>query len=107
MVIIIIIVLTLVFPAAPNLRIVDLPGICQHPKKGQPENIKELTTNLVTYYVSKSRTIVLSIIAANYEFQGQYSWNIGAHVTAILLINNVVIDVRYCCSHDMSYVNSS
>jgi hypothetical protein len=42
------IVLTLVFPAAPNLRIVDLPGICQHPKKGQPENIKDLTTNLVS-----------------------------------------------------------
>ena len=44
-------VLTLVFPQAPNLRIIDLPGIAMHPKKGQPENIKDLTANLVRWLI--------------------------------------------------------
>lgn len=93
------IVLTLVFPKAPNLRIIDLPGIAQHPKAGQPSNIRELTTELVKYYVQKPRTIVLSIIASHYEFQGQGSWvvvrdgivNKGKTVVGVLTFPNCII----------------
>jgi GTPase SAR1 family protein len=63
------IVLTIYSKNCPDLSLVDLPGITKIPVKGsgQPENIEEITTELVVSYIKDPRTIILCTVQANID----------------------------------------
>ena len=52
------IVMTVYSPTCPDLTIVDLPGITKIAVGDQPNNIGELTTNMVTRYCQDKRTVI-------------------------------------------------
>ena len=58
------IILTIVSKNVPDLSLVDLPGITKIPVKGSdhPDNIEEITTNLVRKYIEDPRTIILCVV---------------------------------------------
>eukprot|EP00331_Platyophrya_macrostoma_P003937 CAMPEP_0176413694 /NCGR_PEP_ID=MMETSP0127-20121128/4845_1 /TAXON_ID=938130 /ORGANISM="Platyophrya macrostoma, Strain WH" /LENGTH=665 /DNA_ID=CAMNT_0017793511 /DNA_START=36 /DNA_END=2033 /DNA_ORIENTATION=- len=59
------IVLTVYSPTAPDLTVIDLPGITRNPVGDQPKNIEEITRNMAERFVKDERTIILCVIAAN------------------------------------------
>lgn len=78
------IVLTLYSPNAPDLTIIDLPGLTRNPVGDQPHNIEEITRKMserypllfvgkksshsfVSRYVVDERTIILCVIPANID----------------------------------------
>ena len=62
-------VLTIYSKNCPDLSLVDLPGITKIPVKdsGQPDNIEEITTELVAKYIRNPRTIILCTVQANID----------------------------------------
>jgi len=52
------IVMSIYSPSCPDLTIVDLPGITRIAVGDQPQNIGELTTNMVVKYCSDPRTVI-------------------------------------------------
>ena len=45
------IVLTVYSPNAPDLTVIDLPGITRNPVGDQPKNIEEITRNMAGRYI--------------------------------------------------------
>jgi dynamin 1-like protein len=52
-------------PDVLNLTLVDLPGIVNIPIEGHPQNMEEITTNLVMKYIQDENAIILAISPAN------------------------------------------
>ena len=61
------IVLTLYSPTCPDLTIIDLPGITRIAIGDQPQNIGEITTNMVKRYCADPRTVILAVVPANQD----------------------------------------
>lgn len=61
------IVLNVTSSTCPNITIVDLPGITTIPVGGQPDNIYEVTKNMVLTYIKDERSIILCVIPANQD----------------------------------------
>jgi len=58
---------TLVAPDAPDLTIIDLPGIVRTATSGQEETVIGDVNTLIQKYLEQPRTIVLAVIAANVD----------------------------------------
>lgn len=111
-------ILTIYSKNCPDLSLVDLPGITKIPVKdsGQPDNIEEITTDLVVNYISEKRTIILCTVQANidittsdaiklarkYDIDGERTicaltkvdlTDIGANIRSIL--NNEEVALKY------------
>ena len=73
------IVLTIYSRTCPDLSLVDLPGITKIPVKGSdhPENIEEITTELVTYYIKDPRTIILCAVQSNVDISTSDAINVA------------------------------
>lgn len=63
------IILTIYATSAPDLTLIDLPGITRVPVKGsdQTEDIEKLTRDMTLHYVTDPRTIVLAVLPANQD----------------------------------------
>jgi len=63
------IVLTIYSTSAPDLTLIDLPGITRVPVKGsdQSEDIEKLTRDMTLHYVKDPRTIILAVLPANQD----------------------------------------
>lgn len=61
------IVCTVFSPTVPDLTLIDLPGITRNPVGGQPENIEEITKDLVRHYCKNEDTLILCVIPANID----------------------------------------
>jgi replication fork clamp-binding protein CrfC len=61
------IILNVTSSTCPNITIVDLPGITTIPVGGQPDNIYEVTKNMVMTYIKDERSIILCVIPANQD----------------------------------------
>ena len=61
------IVLTIYSKDCPDLTLIDLPGITRVPlaNSDHPNNIEEVTKNIVYHYIKDERTIILVVISAN------------------------------------------
>lgn len=55
-------------PGAPDLTLVDLPGITRVPVQGQPENIYEKIQELILHYIKPEETIILNVLSAAMDF---------------------------------------
>ncbi|KAI0595454.1 P-loop containing nucleoside triphosphate hydrolase protein [Biscogniauxia sp. FL1348] len=58
-------------PLAPNLTIVDLPGLFGAPDKNQSEDDSKLVENLVLSYMRQTRSIILAVVSADNPFANQ------------------------------------
>ena len=63
------IILTIYATGAPDLTLIDLPGITRVPVTGsdQREDIETLTKNMTLHYINDPRTIVLAVLPANQD----------------------------------------
>ncbi|CAK0814491.1 unnamed protein product [Prorocentrum cordatum] len=63
------IVLTVYATGAPDLTLIDLPGITRVPIKGsdQSEDIEKLTRDMTLHYVRDPRTVILAVLPANQD----------------------------------------
>lgn len=63
------IVLTIYSTGAPDLTLIDLPGITRVPVKGsdQTEDVEKLTRDMTLHYVKDARTIILAVLPANQD----------------------------------------
>ena len=63
------IVLKIFSKTCPDLTVVDLPGITKLPIMGSemPDNIEEITTNLVVNYIKEKKTIILCVAQAGID----------------------------------------
>merc|ERR1719159_2301566 len=63
------IILTVYATGAPDLTLIDLPGITRVPVKGsdQTEDIEKLTRDMALHYIQDPRTIVLAVLPANQD----------------------------------------
>ncbi|WCJ27679.1 Interferon-induced GTP-binding protein Mx [Euphorbia peplus] len=52
----------------PDLTMVDLPGITRVPVHGQPENIYEQVTEIITEYIRPEESIILNVLSATVDF---------------------------------------
>lgn len=68
------IIFKLYSPFVPNLSLVDLPGLtmvaCED--KGQPADITERIQNLVGSYISNKKSIILAVIQARPDLEGDF-----------------------------------
>ncbi|KAF8079489.1 hypothetical protein N665_1024s0016 [Sinapis alba] len=53
---------------APDLTMVDLPGITRVPVKGQPENIYEQISGMIMKYIKPQESIILNVLSATVDF---------------------------------------
>ncbi|GLJ11699.1 hypothetical protein SUGI_0174950 [Cryptomeria japonica] len=53
---------------APDLTMVDLPGITRVPVAGQPGDIYEQIRDIIMEYISPKESIILNVLAANVDF---------------------------------------
>ncbi|XP_057834797.2 putative dynamin-related protein 4A [Cryptomeria japonica] len=53
---------------APDLTMVDLPGITRVPVAGQPRDIYEQIRDIIMEYISPKESIILNVLAANVDF---------------------------------------
>lgn len=53
---------------APDLTMVDLPGITRVPVKGQPENIYEQISGMIINYIKPQESIILNVLSATVDF---------------------------------------
>ncbi|KAK6853199.1 hypothetical protein PG995_010011 [Apiospora arundinis] len=58
-------------PTAPNLTLVDLPGIFGASDKNQSDDDAALVQNLVVSYMKQRRSIILAVISADNPFANQ------------------------------------
>ncbi|CAJ1385196.1 unnamed protein product [Effrenium voratum] len=63
------IVLTVYATGAPDLTLIDLPGVTRVPLKGsdQVEDIEKITRDMTLHYIKDPRTIILAVIPANQD----------------------------------------
>jgi len=61
------IVLEVSSASVPDLTLVDLPGITRIPIGKQPQNIEEITKNLIRFYCESPDSLILCIIPANID----------------------------------------
>lgn len=61
------IVLMVYSSTVPDLSLVDLPGITRVPIGRQPQNIEEITKNLIRKYCEDSNSLMLCVISANVD----------------------------------------
>ncbi|GMI50605.1 hypothetical protein ScalyP_jg4265 [Parmales sp. scaly parma] len=54
-------------PDAPDLTIIDLPGIVRTAIEGQSESTKDQVNNLLDKYLKEERTIVLAVVPLNVD----------------------------------------
>ena len=59
--------ITLVAPDAPNLTIIDLPGIVRTVTGDQDRGIMAEINGLIDRYIKESRTVILCVIASNVD----------------------------------------
>jgi interferon-induced GTP-binding protein Mx1 len=59
------IVVNLISPDAPDLTVVDLPGIIRTVTSGQRVNVIEQVNNLIKSFLVDKRTIILAVIPGN------------------------------------------
>lgn len=76
------IVLTVYATGAPDLTLIDLPGITRVPVKGsdQVEDIEKVTRDMTLRYVQDPRTIVLAVLPANQDMSVSDALQIGRQV---------------------------
>lgn len=55
-------------PHAPDLTMVDLPGITRVPVHGQPENIYEQIQAMIMRYITPEESIILNVLSATVDF---------------------------------------
>jgi GTP-binding protein EngB required for normal cell division len=55
-------------PHAPDLTMVDLPGITRVPVHGQPANIYEQIHAMIMKYISPEESIILNVLSAQVDF---------------------------------------
>nr|PNR51267.1 hypothetical protein PHYPA_010453 [Physcomitrium patens] len=55
-------------PDAPDLTMVDLPGITRVPVHGQPENIYEQVRDMIMHYIKPEESIILNVLPAEVDF---------------------------------------
>ncbi|CAH8388587.1 unnamed protein product [Eruca vesicaria subsp. sativa] len=53
---------------APDLTMVDLPGITRVPVNGQPENIYEQISGMIMKYIKPQESIILNVLSATVDF---------------------------------------
>lgn len=58
-------------PDAPNLTLVDLPGLFGASDKNQSDDDAELVRNLVVSYMKQRRSIILAVVSADNPFANQ------------------------------------
>ncbi|KAH7407648.1 P-loop containing nucleoside triphosphate hydrolase protein [Cadophora sp. MPI-SDFR-AT-0126] len=58
-------------PTAPNLTLVDLPGLFSASDKNQSEGDVDLVRDLVVSYMKQKRSIILAVVAADSAFANQ------------------------------------
>jgi GTP-binding protein EngB required for normal cell division len=58
-------------PTAPNLTLVDLPGLFGASDKNQSDDDAELVRNLVLSYMKQRRSIILAVVSADNPFANQ------------------------------------
>ncbi|KAI1484675.1 P-loop containing nucleoside triphosphate hydrolase protein [Biscogniauxia mediterranea] len=58
-------------PSAPNLTIVDLPGLFGASDKNQSDDDSTLVENLVLSYMRQTRSIILAVVSADNPFANQ------------------------------------
>mmetsp|Transcript_126478 Transcript_126478/g.219278 ORF Transcript_126478/g.219278 Transcript_126478/m.219278 type:complete len:779 (+) Transcript_126478:60-2396(+) len=76
------IVLTVYATGAPDLTLIDLPGITRVPVKGsdQVEDIEKVTRDMTLRYVQDPRTIILAVLPANQDMSVSDALQIGRQV---------------------------
>eukprot|EP00930_Biecheleria_cincta_P033946 TRINITY_DN23492_c0_g1_i1.p1 TRINITY_DN23492_c0_g1~~TRINITY_DN23492_c0_g1_i1.p1 ORF type:complete len:791 (-),score=186.14 TRINITY_DN23492_c0_g1_i1:82-2454(-) len=76
------IILTIYATGAPDLTLIDLPGITRVPVKGsdQNEDIEKLTRDMTLHYVKDPRTIVLAVLPANQDMSVSDSLQLARQV---------------------------
>ena len=69
-------------PNVPNLNLIDLPGIIMVActDRGQPRNIKDQITNLITQYISVPNSIILAVIAARPDIEADPAMELVKHI---------------------------
>ncbi|KAG0619429.1 hypothetical protein M758_4G139100 [Ceratodon purpureus] len=55
-------------PHAPDLTMVDLPGITRVPVHGQPQNIYEQIQAMIMKHISPEESIILNVLSAQVDF---------------------------------------
>jgi GTP-binding protein EngB required for normal cell division len=65
------IILRVFSPNVPNLSLVDLPGLTMVActDQGQPKDIKEQITGIISNYISSERTIILAVMPARSDLE--------------------------------------
>jgi len=53
---------------APDLTMVDLPGITRVPIPGQPPDIEEQISEMIIHYITPNASIILNVISADVDF---------------------------------------
>ncbi|GLJ35681.1 hypothetical protein SUGI_0717020 [Cryptomeria japonica] len=62
------IILTVCKPNAPELTMVDLPGITRVPVHGQPQDIYEQISRIIMQYIAPKESIILNVLSAAVDF---------------------------------------
>jgi GTP-binding protein EngB required for normal cell division len=62
------ITLEVVRMGAPDLTMVDLPGITRVPIPGQPPDIYEQISEMIIHYITPNESIILNVISADVDF---------------------------------------
>jgi len=76
------IVLTIYATGAPDLTLIDLPGITRVALKGsdQVEDIEKLTRDMTNHYITDPRTIILAVLPANQDVSTSDSLQLARQV---------------------------
>ena len=53
---------------APDLTMIDLPGITRVPVHGQPENIYDQIASMIQHYITPKESIILNVLSATVDF---------------------------------------
>lgn len=74
------ITLEIVREGAPDLTLVDLPGITRVPISGQPPDIYEQISEIIMRYIIPEESIILNVITADVDFSTCDSIKMSKHV---------------------------
>lgn len=72
--------LSIYSPNVVTLTIVDLPGLTQVPKAGQPIDTPEKIRELVSKYITPKDSLILAVSAANEDFENSASIRMAREV---------------------------
>ncbi|GMH36208.1 hypothetical protein BSKO_04076 [Bryopsis sp. KO-2023] len=74
------IVLRMTGPTYQDLTLIDLPGIARMPLRGQPDNIEELTMEMIQKYINGDSKVILCAVPANNEFVTSAALKLASNV---------------------------